>query len=339
LATAKNRVYLYFGIALLAVFALGCLAGYLGSHLFSPPRQHYELRQAGYKFIRPLLECDYAYNAPENRGLRSFEENIGHNVKTILEKKWASDISVYFRELNDGPWFSIGPVDNYAPASLMKVPSMVSILKQAEKNPDLLQKKIVFDSQDDLTSLQQIRPSKTLRQGESYTLEELVRRMIVYSDNNAAQLVENETDPGVLKELFHDIGIRSPYTLKPENYISVKNYSSIFRVLYNASYLNREMSEKAMTYLAESEFRDGIVYGVRPDISVAHKFGEWESGEHKEIKQLHDCGIVYYPDHPYLLCVMTRGTSLQYLDDAIRKISHAVFQGVDQQHKARGGNN
>jgi len=27
--------------------------------------------------------------------------------------------------------------------------------------------------------------------------------------------------------------------------------------------------------------------------------------------QLHDCGIVYYPETPYLLCVMTKGWNFE----------------------------
>ena len=56
-------------------------------------------------------------------------------------------------------------------------------------------------------------------------------------------------------------------------------------------------------------------------------------GSNQEIKQLHDCGIVYYPKHPYLLCVMTRGDSFEYLDDTIRDISHLVYQEVNEHYQ------
>jgi len=103
-------------------------------------------------------------------------------------------------------------------------------------------------------------------------------------------------------------------------------------MLYNASYLNKELSEKALQYLSEVDFKQGLVSGVPQGIVVAHKFGEKVFGSSAEIKQLHDCGIVYYPRHPYLLCVMTRGASFEYLDDTIRQISSLVYQEVDAQH-------
>jgi len=168
--------------------------------------------------------------------------------------------------------------------------------------------------------------------GESYTVDELLRRMIAYSDNNSAALLEQTVKIDLLRQTYYDLGIRSPYAMKAEDdYISVNNYASIFRILYNASYQSKLMSEKALEYLAESAFKGGLVGGIPEGIVVAHKFGEWESGDNKEIKQLHDCGIVYYPNHPYLLCVMTRGNSFEYLDDSIREISHAVHEGIRRQ--------
>jgi hypothetical protein len=89
------------------------------------------------------------------------------------------------------------------------------------------------------------------------------------------------------------------------------------------------MSEKALAYLARTDYRKGLVAGVPPTIAVAHKFGLRRMNE---MKQLHDCGIVYYPDHPYLLCVMTSGPVPDYLDTTIADISRFIFEAVDRQY-------
>ena len=93
------------------------------------------------------------------------------------------------------------------------------------------------------------------------------------------------------------------------------------------------MSEKALSYMSEVDFKQGLVAGVPGGIAIAHKFGEKTVGASGEIKQLHDCGIVYYPNNPYLLCVMSRGDSFEYLDDTIREISHIVYEEVDRQQR------
>jgi hypothetical protein len=40
---------------------------------------------------------------------------------------------------------------------------------------------------------------------------------------------------------------------------------------------------------------------------------------------MHDCGIVYAKNQPYVLCVMSRGKSFADLSDAIALISKTVY--------------
>ena len=65
---------------------------------------------------------------------------------------------------------------------------------------------------------------------------------------------------------------------------------------------------------------------------MAHKFGEntdidLTTGTQVD-KELHDCGIVYVPQKPYLLCVMTRGQDFNSLTNVISSISKIVYNLV-----------
>jgi len=60
---------------------------------------------------------------------------------------------------------------------------------------------------------------------------------------------------------------------------------------------------------------------------VSHKFGE--GGVMGGERQLQDCGIVYYPGRPYLLCVMAKGTKLENLEKFIKAVSRLVYYSVD----------
>ena len=108
--------------------------------------------------------------------------------------------------------------------------------------------------------------------------------------------------------------------------MNVKEYSSFFRVLYNSSYINKESSEFALELLAESKFTEGIKSGVPKNIVVSHKFGEQINKN--SLLQLHDCGIVYAPKKPYILCVMTRGNNFDELADIIKNISKITYDSV-----------
>lgn len=79
--------------------------------------------------------------------------------------------------------------------------------------------------------------------------------------------------------------------------------------------------------LAESDFTSGLAAGVPAGTPVAHKFGEREI-DLVSLDQIHDCGIVYYSKHPYLLCVMTQGTDINKQISAIKQISSSVYEQV-----------
>jgi hypothetical protein len=113
-------------------------------------------------------------------------------------------------------------------------------------------------------------------------------------------------------------------------------YASFYRVLFNASYLNRDMSEKALRFLSQASYRDGIISGVPQEIDVVAKYGERvlddrSAGQPVVMKQLHEVGIVYHPRHPYIMGVMVRGSDSSRLQKVMRDISALIFEEVDRQ--------
>jgi len=115
------------------------------------------------------------------------------------------------------------------------------------------------------------------------------------------------------------------------NFMPISNYSMIFRVLFGSTYLTRAYSEKALEVLTRTQYKDGIVSGVPKDMLVAHKFGVKKVLETGTLgsAELHDCGVVYYPNHPYLLCVMTRGKDFAELQSTIGEISKTAYKALD----------
>jgi len=109
--------------------------------------------------------------------------------------------------------------------------------------------------------------------------------------------------------------------------MSPEIYSRLFRALYNATYLPDIESEQAFELLSQTDFNGGLVQGISASMTVAHKFGEHTEVENGKTidRELHDCGIVYYPNQPYFLCVMTRGQDFPTLEKIIGNISKSVF--------------
>lgn len=291
-----------------------------------------EMRLSGYRFINPLLDCEISGNPVEFMELRPFQDKIERLIQARTAKYKLAFVSVYFRDLMNGPWFGINEKALFTPASLLKVPIMIACLKQAEHNPAFLAKRVSNNLPEDWNQKQLIKPLNPLIPGKSYTVEQLIRHMIEYSDNNAAHLLSSVVDKNILLNTFKDLGVRRPALNTQYNFMSAKMYASFLRMLYNASYLSRWHSQKALEYLSLTAFKDGLVAGVPSYVLVAHKFGEYAEPNPNGIKQLHDCGIIYYPNNPYLLCIMSRGTDFATLDDIIRDISEAVYQEVNKAH-------
>ena len=167
--------------------------------------------------------------------------------------------------------------------------------------------------------------------GQAYSVIELIKRMLIHSDNQAADLlfhaVQSEQD--IWEKLFDELGLQLKIeNERIDNEMTVKQMSLFFRVLYNATYLNRDMSELALELLSESTFKEGFKKSVNNDIFVACKYGEREL---KDTCQLHECGIFYYNDNPYLLCVMTKGANYEALLPVLTNVSKTVYKEMKAQ--------
>ncbi len=283
-----------------------------------------ERHAGGGMFTNPLLECGGEAGMNSYTEFRISEPDLNDFVSKTTSKYSLSLMSVYLRDLNNGPWIGINEDKQFIGGSLLKVPLLISYLKWSESNPMLLSKKIEYKSE--ITSnVQYYSPSKQITAGHAYTVEELLQYMIEYSDNNAAELLFENIDKNEFNKVFVALGMGDPDPNNPYS-VTTKTYSSFFRILYNASYLNIANSEKALLMLSKAEFNRGLQAGIPSSLAVSHKFGIRSDGD---VNQLHDCGIVYYPDHPYLLCVMSRGGTFDDMAKSIAEVSKYVYKNIE----------
>ncbi len=281
-----------------------------------------------FKLLNPLLETVPSLDYSE---LRPFQYKM---QKFIDDRKKAGDvshISIYFRDLSNGPIYAFNEKEPFSPASLLKLPLLIAVLKLAESNPAFLTKRVVNNVSE---MVSRNIGTSVLETDKEYTVDELLHAMIAASDNRATILLRNVTDPELLDSVYRDLGLLIPEVRTADDNMTVREYATFFRILYNASYLGNEGSEKALDYLAASEFKQGLPSGVPPDVTVAHKFGE-RAFTGDSVKQLHDCGIVYYKPLPYVLCVMTRGENFQNLTGVIRDASKLIYTEVHSQTTKR----
>ena len=301
------------------------------SSIFEPKAEHLN----GYEgaLTNPLLDCENYANTGIVK-LNPLKKEIEAIRKEAINEDKVSEMSIYYRNLRNGTWVGINLEAKFAPASLLKVPVMIAYLKKAETDPSVLQKRIAITDDSEMFEMtQEIKPTVYARPGETYTVDELINLMIANSDNIAKYGLTQELEESSLDEVFIDLGLMLPEFSPEDDFMTVNEYVTFFRVLYNATYLNRAMSEKALEYLVKSEFDNGIRLGVPSDIVIANKFGErsFEDDQTgKLVYQLHDCGIVYYSENPYIVCIMTRGDSYDSMSEVIGDISKQIFKYTAQ---------
>lgn len=283
----------------------------------------------------PILDCELATQGDESIISRDEISSISEKTKKLYN---LTSLSIYFRDLNNGPWIGINEKEYFSPASLLKTPLYISFLRFVEDYPDASNKKIVI-TENDIVRIrdQKIKPLDEVQVGQEYTLTQLAERMIVYSDNSAAMLLGRHVPLFYINDIYKSIG--SPFeTDGGDLQVRVKDIASFFRILYNASYLSRQNSEHALQVLTTTTYKDGLSAGVPDDVVVAHKFGERSASLLEKsginvpsgINQVHDCGIVYYQERPYILCIMTRGFDIKKQQQAIASLSTFFYKSISE---------
>ncbi len=284
-----------------------------------------------FDFLNPLHQCRPLTPRPASSlfPYAPLEKTLGAYLKTQTQAKRILSASVYFRDMVDGHWFGINEKQIILPGSLLKVPLAMGYLKASESNPSLLEQETVFEDETllKLYSIQGIAPKIRLELGRAYTVEDLIVRSLVYSDNVAAVLLERlDGHRAILNAAVdNDIPVRAGHP--PNRALTNAEYAGFFRILFNSTYLNKANSNRVLQWLDQGTFRDGLVAGVPSNTRVAHKFGESTSDSAKEI-HFHDCGIIYYPARPYLLCVMTRVSDTAHALDFIRAVSKQTYEVI-----------
>ena len=275
-----------------------------------------------YEFISSLLSCPQSSAIQDSRNV-NLESKLQDFIQNNNLNSGYNHISLYFRDLNNGYRFWFNEKEVFTPASLTKVPTLIAVLKKSESQKDLIYQSTKY-------SLPQVdyqvhyKPKYEIESDKVYTIKQLLEYMIKFSDNNATQILRNVLWSNRFEQTYKDLAISNSGL----NTIKVLDYASFFRVLYNASYLNKSNSEFALNLLSQLDFKNWLPSWVPENIKVAHKF--WEYSINWTVKQLHDCGIVYYPNHPYLICIMTRWTDYEELEWILSQTSKLVFTEVNQ---------
>lgn len=278
---------------------------------------------------KPFLYADVSC---ESDALQSLKQQLTDYIDGQKAAGKISRASVYYKELNSLHWTSAYGSELYYPGSMMKVPLLMTILKQAQRDKSLLEQKIQFQTTSKMKVFVPVQ--QPMEVGKFYSVQELLERMILFSDNDATSMLFSIYNKDLYDDLFLKLSIPVQDAEDLFYRISSADMSKFFRILYNASYLSSLYSEYALDLLTKSEFRQGIVQGIPSSTKVAHKFGERFTTS--ELVQLHESAIVYRGSASYVITIMTEGKNMDELKSALGALSKICFEQQKAQSPISG---
>jgi len=280
--------------------------------------------------LNAAVDDKYEFLDPLRKVVDKKDRLIGfENLREELNK-YGQDpnnvISIYFEYLPTGGNISVNKDVAFYPASLVKIPMSIAVMKKIEKEEWKLSNELILMASDKNPGFGQLYKESI---GTRFSIENLLKELLINSDNTAHQIFYRNISNDELFKVHEHLGIEDAYNSKGA--ITVKNFSTFFRSLYMASYLNAENSNYLLKVMSQSSAKEYLSAGLPEDIIFAHKIGVDE-----EKKIYSDSGIVYINKRPYLLTVAILNKTNQTEGDTkkiMHEISSKVYEYISTQYE------
>lgn len=285
-----------------------------------------------------LLHPAFSRLSDEDSQLIGFRFSTNHGalhdqLKRNYPQFTQGTAGLYFEMLNNGGSVGINENLRLIPGSLRKIPLLAATMKGVEQGRFKLSDIVVIQKRhlDLVLGLENaVGPLAAGGAGQKLTIRQLIEAITTHSDNTATTALLERVGHEPYADAMFAMGIS--WKTWRENFeggrmidfpASTYEFAQLFHALYFSSYLRPKHSQTILDLLGHSEFHDGLPAGVPPGVMVAHKTGDWRYGEYH-----HDCGIIYYPEKNYALCIMIKGIDKTNANKLISEISRDVFSYV-----------
>lgn len=243
----------------------------------------------------------------------------------------SGDIAVVAETLEGNFSLELNATRVFPSASTIKLVIMIELFKQAKDGKLSLSDKLTLSSEK--TGGDGIL--KELDAGHQFSLLELCTLMIIVSDNMATNILIDHLGMSEINAQAASLGLSQTSLQRKmmdsaavkagrNNYISAEDFAKIIRNLYRGQIISPEASAAMLDILKRQQVRGRLDLYLPEDLHLAHKTGDLDFLEH-------DGGILYLPDQPLLLCVLTENVqSNQQGREIIATIAKMVFEAFQK---------
>lgn len=287
--------------------------------------------------------CIFSTSSPARPLNQSSFNDTQKKLAGLIAASGAESVAVAFYDFAGGRELLINPNVSFHAASTMKVPVMMEIYRQAAAGrlslDDRLPVKNDFLSIADgshfsISAGDDSEPALYKKIGETETVRELMRLMIIASSNLATNILIERVGAARVMELMREVGARNirvrrgvedgkAYARGLNNTTTARDLMILLRRIAAGRAISKPASDDMIGVLLDQRFNESIPAGLPADARVAHKTGSITGINH-------DAAIVFLPNRkPYVLVVLTRGLS----DEArahqlIADISRVIYEKV-----------
>lgn len=276
-----------------------------------------------YRLISPPSRIIIDSNVQDSRQIIHYAD-LKPRIEAEIQKYGAeNNIGFFLQDINTGAWMGINEREGFNPASLLKIPIMLAVLKKVELSEMTINNPLEI-IEEDLDE----NAGELYQKGAGYQMPvwNFIEEMMLSSDNTAKNVLKRQLSGAELNSVFAHVGIPNPYAPSGDSLVTPRGYTRLFKSLYLSTYLPPDLSEKALEITTDTEMENLLSAGIPYEIQAAHKYGERPDG-------ISDCGVIYHPQNPYYLCVMTKDLEIPKAKELIINLSKMVYQFVDDGEK------
>lgn len=265
------------------------------------------------------------------------------NLETFIAGQQNKTIAVAVYDFETGQELYINADEAFHPASTIKVHVMMEVFHQAEQGLFALEDRIPIsnsftsiadDSKFSLDVDDDAEQTLYPRIGESESIAELTRLMIVRSSNLATNILLEKVGTTCVSDFIQTLGIpgvkfirgiedNAAFRRGLNNSATASGLTQTMRWIAEKKVLSQQASEKMIEILLGQEFNESVPALLPKTARVAHKTG-WTGDVY------HDTGIVYSDGRePYAISIMTRGFTEDQPEEAhacMANISKLIYE-------------
>ena len=295
------------------------------------------------------VSCQVSSALATARVMPTSDDSLRTRIERRIGAVPGATVAVAFRDLTRADTLFINADERFHAASTMKVPVMIELFRQVDRNRLSLSKRlelkndfnsIVDGSAYQLSAADDSDSLVYTWIGSQVSVHDLLEHMITRSSNLATNTLIQVVGAKEANATAHALGARDiqvlrgvedgkAYAAGMNNMTTARDLATLMAAIESGAAASRASTDSMRAVLLRQEFNDEIPAGVPPGTRVAHKTGQITG-------HLHDAAIVYPQRRgPYVLVVLTRGIEDEKVArSVIADISRLVYDHATQNTEA-----